>query len=689
MDLWSLKKSAELYNIDNWGAGYFRINDKGNVSVHPQGLGSTNPGIDLKDLVCDLQERGLRAPLLIRFPDIVHSRMKMMTQAFTNAFETNNYKGAYRGVFPIKVNQQRYLVEEIVKYGKECSLGLEAGSKPELLIALAFMENPEALIICNGFKDAEYVETALLAQKLGRNAIIVIDRFSELQTVINASKTLNIPPRIGFRAKLEAKGAGKWVESSGVKSKFGLTAAEMVKGVEVLRQEGLLSSLELLHFHIGSQITALRAIKDSLIEASRIYVELAAMGANMKYIDVGGGLGVDYDGSQTNWENSVNYTVQEYANDVVAQVAAACDHKGIPHPNIVTESGRALVAHHSILVFNVVGTHLIRMNELPQGVEDEKNETIAELLNLYNTVTAKNLNEHMQDAFKLRDDGISLFNLGYMDLRQRATMESLFRAFCTRALTISETASRKPEEVVVLKKFLADSYYCNFSLFQSAPDTWAVQQIFPTMPIHRLKEEPTRRAVLLDLTCDSDGKIDKFIDIKDVKDTLELHNVIENEAYYIGMFMIGAYQEILGDFHNLFGDTDAVHVSLTPHGGYAIDHVIEGDTVNEVLGYVEYDRATLVRKVRDAIEAGLTRKSITLEEARLLMRYYEEGLNSYTYLECTPDDRELTPVDGLRRIGQKQVEALSGSIAQAAPKTEGLPPPLTSVAPPVSGVTAS
>lgn len=698
MDLWSTKKSAELYNIDNWGAGYFRINEKGNVEVQPNGTTSTGPGIDLKDLVSDLQERGLRAPLLIRFPDIVNSRIKMMSQSFANAFEAYNYKGNYRGVFPIKVNQQRYLVEEIVKYGKECSLGLEAGSKPELLIALAFMENQDALIVCNGFKDAEYVETALLAQKLGRNAIIVIERFSELQMVINASKMLNIPPRIGFRAKLEAKGAGKWVESSGVKSKFGLTASEMVKGVECLRAEGLLNSLELLHFHIGSQITALRAIKDSLIEASRIYVELAGLGAGMKYIDVGGGLGVDYDGSQTNWENSVNYTVQEYANDVVAQVAAACDHKGIPHPNIVTEAGRALVAHHSILVFNIVGTHLIRMNELPPDVEKEKNETIQELLNLYKTVSAKTLNEHMQDAFKLRDDAISLFNLGYMDLKQRALMETLFRAFCTRALSVSETASRKPEEIGVLKKFLADSYYCNFSLFQSAPDTWAVQQIFPTMPIHRLKEEPTRRAVLLDLTCDSDGKVDKFIDIKDVKDTLELHSVSEGEPYYIGMFLIGAYQEILGDFHNLFGDTDAVHVSLTPHGGYAIDHVIEGDTVNQVLGYVEYDRPTLVRKVRDAIEAGLTRKSITLEEARLLMRYYEEGLNSYTYLEGQGDDRELTPVDALRRIGQKQAEALSTTVMAGASASGGgvVPPnagigasPATPVAAPVSDLTSS
>ncbi len=654
MDLWSLKKSAELYNIDSWGAGYFKINDKGNVEVHPSGVNSNHIGIDLNDLVCDLQGRGLRTPLLIRFPDIVQSRIKMMSQSFNNAFESFGYKGKYRGVYPIKVNQQRYLVEEIVKYGRDASLGLEAGSKPELLIALACMDNPEALVICNGFKDADYIETALLSQKLGRNTIIVIERFSELEAVIKASRTLNIAPRIGFRAKLEARGAGKWVESSGVKSKFGLTAAEMVRGVELLEKNNLLSCLELMHFHIGSQITALRAIKDSLIEASRLYVELAAMGAGLKYIDVGGGLGVDYDGSQTNWENSVNYTVQEYANDVVAQIASACDTRGIPHPNIVTEAGRALVAHHSILVFNIVGANLIRTNEIPPEATSEENETVTELHNLYKSLTAKNLNEHMQDAFKLRDDSMSLFNLGFFTLRQRATMETLFRAFCTKALGVAETASRPPEEVSVLNKFLADSYYCNFSLFQSAPDTWAVDQLFPIMPIHRLKEEPTRRATLLDLTCDSDGKIDKFIDVKDIKETLELHSIKEGEEYYVGMFLIGAYQEILGDFHNLFGDTDAVHVSVTPLGEYAIDHVIEGDTVNEVLGYVQYDRPTLVRKVRDALELALSRKTISLEEARLLMRHYEEGLNSYTYLDSLQDEVELTPVDALRRIGQKQ-----------------------------------
>jgi arginine decarboxylase len=694
LEVWSAKKSSELYLVDNWGAGFFRINEKGHIEVFPRGnapatlppagtsasssaaaatasasasangtaapnaatLESLLNGIDLKELVSDLEERGLRPPLLIRFPDIVHSRIKSLARAFQNAIDTYSYKGKYRGVFPIKVNQQRYLVEDIVRFGRETCLGLEAGSKPELLVALALMDNPEALLICNGFKDTEYVETALLSQKLGRNTIIVVDRFSELEIIIRSAKNLNIRPRIGFRAKLEAKGAGKWVESSGAKSKFGLTAYEMVKGIEILEKEGLLGSLELLHFHIGSQITALRAIKDSLVEASRVYTELASMGAGLKYIDVGGGLGVDYDGSQTNSENSMNYTLQEYANDVVAQIGVACDDRGLPHPNIVTEAGRALVAHHSVLVFDVVGAHHIRTTEIPLEVGGEKADSIRELADLCKNISPKNLNESIQDAFKLRDDAMSLFNLGYLTLKQKALMERLFWFFCTRALEVSEPMKRKPEEIATLKRYLSDSYYCNFSVFQSAPDTWAVKQLFPVCPIHRLKEEPTRRGILLDLTCDSDGKVDNFIDIKDDKDTLELHSLRDGEDYYVGMFLVGAYQEILGDFHNLFGDTDAVHVSLTP-SGYAIEHVIEGDTVTEVLSYVQYDRAALIRQIRSAIETALANKTISLEESRMLMRYYEDGLNSYTYLDHDAKDRDVTPVDALRRIGQKQAEA--------------------------------
>jgi arginine decarboxylase len=659
VEVWNPKKSAELYNIDSWGSGYFRINEKGNVEVCPFGKDSPRK-VDLRELTEDLTNRGLRAPILIRFPDIVNGQIQKLAGAFQNAFQSYSYKGLYKGVFPIKVNQQRHLVEEMVEFGRATGLGLEAGSKPELLIALALMDNPDAYLICNGFKDSEYIETALLATKLGRNVIIVVDRVSELPLIIEASRELGIRPVIGFRAKLESKGAGKWIESSGAKSKFGLTVSEMLRGLDRLKQEGMLDCLQLLHFHIGSQITALRAIKDSLIEASRIYVELATMGAGLKIIDVGGGLGVDYDGSQTNWENSVNYTIQEYANDVVGQVMAACDEKGVPHPHIVTEAGRALVAHHSVLVFNILGSHGIHAPELPKIIPEDENEIISDLLKLHESLNAKNLNESLQDAMRLRDDGMNLFNLGYMNLQQRGVMEDIFWAFCTKVISLEKNMPRKTEELDELRKLMNDSYYCNFSLFQSAPDMWAVDQLFPIMPIHRLQTEPTRKAVLLDLTCDSDGKIDRFIDIKDVKDSLELHPLIEGEGYYVGMFLLGAYQEILGDFHNLFGDTDAVHVSVTDMG-YTLDHVVEGDTVQDMLNFVEYDKASLVKRIRSSIEKALSQRTLSMEESKLLMRYYEDGLSGYTYLEGEGDDGTDAPLDVLKKIGQKQVEAMKSA----------------------------
>jgi len=652
MDRWTVNNSADLYNVNNWGSGYFRVNAKGNLEATPQGVDSPT-GIDLKELIDDLQQRGLRSPILVRFTDIIGSRIKNISEAFTKAIESYDYSGKYRGVYPIKVNQQRFLVEDIVKQGREFGLGLEAGSKPELLVALAVYTSNEGLIICNGFKDRDYIETALLSQKLGRNTIIVVDRFSELEVIIDCAKELNIRPRIGFRAKLESKGSGKWAESSGVKSKFGLNTEEMVEGVELLRKNDFLSSLELLHFHIGSQVSSLRCIKDSLNEACWIYVELAAMGAGLKMIDVGGGLGVDYDGSQTNWENSVNYSLKEYASDVVWQIKHTCDSRGIACPDIITESGRALVAHHSVLLFNVLGVNEVKKDVIPVLPEDNEHETLAQMKHLCETVTNKNLNEYIQDAYKVRDDSLSLFNLGYLNLKQRAAMESMFRVFCTRALALAETAARKTEEVEDLRKFLIDSYFCNFSVFQSAPDTWAVDQLFPIMPIHRLDEKPTRQGIILDLTCDSDGKIDQFIDVKDVKDYLPLHTHKPNEPYYIGMFLLGAYQEILGDLHNLFGDTDAVHLSLTS-SGYVIDHVIQGDSVSEVLGYVEYERPQLMRSIRESVEKALSQKLISLQESRLLIRHFEEGLNAYTYLESFMDETtDISPVKAFQKIGQQ------------------------------------
>jgi arginine decarboxylase len=653
MDVWNTHKSSGLYNIDNWGAGYFKINESGNVQVVP----SRNPelgSVDLKELIDDLIERGSRTPILVRFPNIVQSRIQDLASVFTKAISEYQYTGAYRGVYPIKVNQQRFLVEEIVRYGAETHLGLEAGSKPELLVALALLDDPEALLICNGFKDEEYIETALLAQKLGRNILIVIDRYSEIGLVIEAARNLNIKPRIGFRAKLESRGSGKWVESSGINSKFGLSARELVSGLEYLEREGYLSSLELLHFHIGSQITALRSIKESLVEASRIYAELYHLGAkNLCFLDVGGGLGVDYDGSQTNWENSINYSLQEYANDVIYQVMNICDQKKVPHPSIITESGRALVAYHSVLVFDILGIHDPKCLDEPLEEDYQSHDLLKKIYQEYLDLGAKNFNESVQDVFKMRDDSTSLFSLGFLNLKQRALVEKIFQAYCTKAYKIAKSFKKRTAEMDSIEQFLRVSYYSNFSLFQSAPDTWAVDQLFPVMPIHRLSEEPTERGILLDLTCDSDGKVDKFIDVHDVKTSLELHTVKPGEPYYVGMFLLGAYQEILGDLHNLFGDTDSVHVSVSPTG-YQIDHVVEGDSVNEVLGYLEYDRLSLLRRLRESAERALEKGHLTKSESRLLLRHYEEAIAGYTYLEKGGVESSLRPVESLRRIGRER-----------------------------------
>jgi arginine decarboxylase len=546
----------------------------------------------------------------------------------------NEYEGSYRGVYPIKVNQQRHVVEELMEYGRPFNLGLEAGSKPELLVALALQENPEALILCNGYKDRAYIETALLAQKLGRKVIIVMDRLAELETIILAARDLDIRPLIGVRARLSTKGAGKWVESTGDRSKFGLTTGELVEAVERLRGVEMLDCLQLLHFHIGSQITAIRAIKDALREASRIFVELHGLGANMRYLDCGGGLGVDYDGSQTNFHSSVNYTLQEYAADIVSQIGEACDLKGVPHPDIVTESGRALVAHHSVLVFNVLDANQMLVGQVPVKVAGDEHRIIQDLYETYSGVSRKNFQEAYHDALTLKEEAVTAFNLSLLDLRGRARVEQLFYATCERILKIVRDLSYVPDELEGLERQLTDTYYCNFSLFQSLPDHWAVRQLFPTLPLDRLNKQPQRRAVLADLTCDSDGKMDEFIDLRDVKHFLELHPVNGDnggEPYYIGCFLVGAYQEILGDLHNLFGDTDAVHVKLEDDD-YRVEHVVEGDSVAEVLSYVQYSKDDLIARVRRAMELALRERRLTPAESGRLMRRYEEALAGYTYL---------------------------------------------------------
>ena len=626
---WTVRDSLELYNVRNWGAGFFGVNREGHVEVLPRQRGG--PRLDLYELVQDLESRGLRTPMLIRFSDILATRVQGIAGAFEEAIARYGYQGRYRGVYPIKVNQQRHVVEETIQFGRAQRVGLEAGSKPELLIALAVLDTPEALIVCNGYKDRAYIETALLAQRLGRTPIIVIDRFHEIELVVKTARELGIRPHLGVRARLASKGAGKWVESTGYRSKFGLSASEIVDAVDRLRAEDLLECLELLHFHIGSQITAIRAHKDALAEASQIFVGLHEMGARPSVLDVGGGLGVDYDGSRTNFHSSKNYSTQEYANDVVATIQESCDEAGVPHPDIVTESGRAMVAHHSVLIFDVLGVHEMISGAPPEPVSDDDPKVLIDLFAIWSGVSRKNVQEAYHDAVQLKEEASTLFALGYVDLRVRARVEKLFWSCCEKILRTVRELPYVPEDLEDLEKSLADTYYGNLSVFQSVPDHWAVKQLFPMMPIHRLERKPTRRGVIADLTCDSDGKIDQFIDQRDVKDVLELHPW-DGERYYLGVFLVGAYQEILGDLHNLFGDTDAVHVRIDEDGELHVEHEVEGDQVQDVLRYVQYDRPSLLEKVRLTTEAALRQGQITLEESARLRRRYEQGLQEYTYL---------------------------------------------------------
>lgn len=629
---WTVEDSSKVYGINNWGNGYFRINDSGNVAVTPKG--KKGPGVDLYELTQELQDRGIRVPIMIRFPDIINERVHLLSDCFKRAIADHNYTGHYRGVYPIKVNQQRHLVQELVKFGRDVSLGLECGSKPELLVVLSLMDTPNGVIICNGFKDVEYIETALLAQKIGREVIIVVDRKDELKLIIDASKKLNIKPKIGFRAKLNTQGAGKWVDSAGARSKFGLTAIEIVEGVEHLRKINMLDCLELLHYHIGSQVPSIQSIKSSLKEAARFYTELHGMGAQLKYIDVGGGLGVDYDGTGLS-DSSINYSEQEYANDVVSTLQQLCDEKNVPHPNIVTESGRALVAHHSVLVFNVMGVNNLFQQEPPVAATKKDPAIMQDMQYIFDKLSVENINECFNDLMQTKSETLNLFTYGVLNLPQRAWCESMFFAIATKMLALSQVTPDCDDITAELRETLCDTYFCNFSVFQSVPDSWAVGQLFPVMPIHNHKNEPCHEATLADLTCDSDGKIEKFIDTEtgDVKKTLRIHPFKEGDApYFLGVFLTGAYQEILGDLHNLFGDTDAVHISIT-ESGYTVDHYIPGDTVTEVLTYVQFGRAEMVDSVRQYTEESISKGMITKQEAKNLLRHYEEGLSGYTYLE--------------------------------------------------------
>jgi arginine decarboxylase len=626
---WSSADAAELYEVARWGNGYFSIAPSGNLLVHPD----KNPtkSIDLKQLVDRLQVRGIDLPILLRFAEILQHRLGEIHGVFATAMKESGYRGDYCCVYPIKVNQQRQVVEEVLRFGKPYRFGLEAGSKPELLAVVAMADN-DTPIICNGFKDAEFIETAMLAQKIGRHIIPVVERFSELPLILEYAEKLGVRPRIGMRVKLATRGSGRWQASGGFRSKFGLTASELLKGLELLRSKGMEDCLQLLHFHQGSQITNIRHIKAALNEASRVYTELVKRGAGLRYLDVGGGLGVDYDGSQTNFESSVNYSLQEYANDVVYHVQNACDEAGVPHPTIVSESGRAVVAYHSMLIFGVLGVSEQSGNGDAAEPAADAEQPLHDLWETYQGLNVRNLLESYHDAQQALDMAMNLFASGYLPLDQRSAVENLYWSICRKIAKLAKQLEFMPEELEGLEASLSDTYFCNFSLFQSMPDSWAIKQLFPVMPIHRLNERPCRAAVLGDVTCDSDGKIDQFIDRRDVKRTLPLH-ACQNEPYYLGAFLIGAYQEILGDLHNLFGDTNAVHVSTDERGEVVVDAVIKGDTVREVLDYVEFDPNQLVQRLRDSIEQAVREGRICDSQAGRFLKFYEEGLGGYTYLE--------------------------------------------------------
>ncbi|MCB0393559.1 MAG: biosynthetic arginine decarboxylase [Bdellovibrionales bacterium] len=626
---WTIEDSLQLYGIREWGYGYFGVNSTGHVCVHPNGKGG--PEIDLRDLVDDLQERGIRAPILMRFMDVVDARVKLVNECFAKAINEYGYKNHYQGVYPIKVNQRKHLVERIMEAGAGYNVGLECGSKPELLVALAMMKTgSKGLLVCNGFKDTEYIETALLSQKLGFNTIIVVEKSSDLDLILNVSERLQMRPRIGFRARLESKVSGKWAETSGPKSKFGLSSSDIVKCINKLKDYDKLSCVELLHFHIGSQIPNIQSIKSSIKEGARYYTELVGLGCNIKFVDVGGGLGVDYDGSGGG-DSSINYSEQEYANDVVSIIQNVCEEKSVAHPTIVSESGRSLTAHHSLLIFNVLGTSGVSKNVEPEKAGKGDHLMVKELSEIYDNLSSKNLVEFYNDVLQARNDVSQLFSYGIITLEQRAKAENLINASMRKMVSLAQEANE--EEILAnLQGLLLETYYANFSVFQSVPDSWAVNQVFPVIPIHRLEQCPTKNAILVDLTCDCDGKMDQFIQSGEKASTIALHPFSTAEPYYLGVFLVGAYQEILGDLHNLFGDTDAVSVSIDDTG-YHILEVEEGDTVDEILGYIQYNRTDLIQRMRRSVEDSIKAEHMTKSDARLFMRNYEDGLAGYTYLE--------------------------------------------------------
>ena len=630
MRKWRIEDSAELYNINGWGLKYFSINDKGHVAVTPR---EGSASVDLKELMDELQVRDVTSPVLLRFPDILDNRIEKISKCFQQAADEYGYTAKNFIIYPIKVNQMRQVVEEIVSHGKKFNIGLEAGSKPELHAVLAINTDENSLIICNGYKDENYVELALLAQKMGRRIFLVVEKLNELRLIADISKRLKIRPNIGIRIKLASSGSGKWEESGGDGSKFGLNSSELLEALDFLEKAKMTDCLKLIHFHIGSQITKIRRIKNALKEASQFYVQLQNMGFHVEFVDIGGGLGVDYDGTRSSSsESSMNYSIQEYVNDSVSALVDACAKNNLPQPNIITESGRSLTAHHSVLVFEVLETTSLPIWDEKEELGENPHELVDELYKIWDNMNQPRLLESWHDALQIREEALDLFGLGLLDLRTRAQIEQLFWSVAREVNEIASDMKHAPEELRKISKLLPDKYFCNFSLFQSLPDSWSIDQLFPIMPISRLDERPDRTATIQDITCDSDGKINNFISSHGANSHLAVHALNNKEPYYIGVFLVGVYQEILGDMHNLFGDTNAVHVSVYKDR-YEIDQVIDGETVAEVLDYVQFSPKKLVRSVETWVTSSMKAGIITPEEGREFLSNYRSGLYGYTYLE--------------------------------------------------------
>lgn len=630
MKKWTIEDSNELYNMSGWGTSYFGINEKGDVYVTPC---KDDTQIDLHDVMDELSLRDITPPVLLRFPDILDNRIEKTWSCFKKASDEYGFTGENFIIYPIKVNQMQPVVEEIISHGRKFNLGLEAGSKPELHAVIAVQCQSDSLIICNGYKDQSYIELALLAQKMGKRIFIVVEKLNELEIIAKAAKKLNVRPNLGIRIKLASSGSGKWEESGGDASKFGLTSSELLKALEILEKKEMKDCLRLIHFHIGSQITKIRRIQTALREASQFYIQLHKMGYNVDFVDCGGGLGVDYDGTRSpNSESSVNYSIQEYVNDCIYTFVEAANRNGIQHPNIITESGRSLSAHHSVLVIDVLET--ASLPEMDDEFEpgEASHPLVKDLYDIWDNLNPRTMLEDWHDAEQIRDEALDLFSHGIVDLQTRAEIERMYWSVCREINSLAKSLKHTPEELKNLGKILADKYFCNFSLFQSLPDAWAVDQLFPIVPLQRLNERPTRSATLQDITCDSDGKITNFVTNRNISHILPVHTLRKNEPYYLGVFLVGAYQEILGDMHNLFGDTNAAHITVKD-GRYHIDQIFDGETVEEVLNYVQYNPKKLVRQLEVWVTKSVKQGKISLEEGKVFLSNYRSGLYGYTYLE--------------------------------------------------------